>query len=54
MSVGTIFYLIALILFFLAGIGATVIPAATIWGLFSLTLGMLLSGVAIPVFPRQP
>lgn len=52
MSIGTIFYLVALILFFLAGIGATVIPAATTWGLFAMTLGLLLSGVAVPVFTR--
>jgi hypothetical protein len=51
MSIGTIFYLVALIIFFLAGIGMG-IPNGTIWGLFSLTLGMLLSGVAVPVFPR--
>ncbi len=49
MSVGTLFYVIALILFFLAGIGATMIPAATTWGLFALTLGLLLSGVPLPV-----
>ncbi len=47
MSVGTLFYVIALILFFLAGIGATMIPAATTWGLFAL-LGLLLSGVPLP------
>ncbi len=46
MSVGMVFFIIALILFFLAGI--QVFGAGIIWGLFSLTLGMLLSGVPIP------
>ncbi len=49
MSVGTIFYILALILFFLSGIGASFIPAMTTWGLFCLTLGLLLSGVPLPV-----
>jgi hypothetical protein len=51
MSIGTLFYVIALIIFFLAGIG-TGIPNPVIWGLFSITLGMLLSSVAVPVFTR--
>lgn len=41
---GWVFLLIALILFFLAGIGATVIPNAVTWGLFCLTLGLLIGG----------
>ena len=47
MSLGMVFYVIALIFFFLAGIG-TLIPGALAWGLFSLTLGLLLSGVRVP------
>jgi uncharacterized membrane protein (DUF485 family) len=47
MNVGMVFLIIALILFFLAGIGATVIPNAVTWGLFSLTLGILLQGIPI-------
>jgi len=50
MSLGTLFYVIALIIFFLAGIG-TGIPNPVIWGLFALTLGLLLSGVALPIRP---
>jgi hypothetical protein len=47
MNVGMLFLIIALILFFLAGIGATVIPSAVTWGFFSLTLGILLQGIPV-------
>lgn len=47
MSLGMVFYVIALIFFFLAGIGFA-LPGALAWGLFALTLGLLLSGVRIP------
>ncbi len=47
MSVGMVFFIIALILFFLAGIA--VFSQGVVWGLFTLTLGILLSGVPIPV-----
>jgi hypothetical protein len=42
MTVGMIAYLLAAILFFLAGIGQTVPPNPTTWGLFCLALGLLL------------
>jgi hypothetical protein len=48
MNMGMLFYLIAAIILFLAGIGATVIPNAIIWGLFCIALGLLLGGVAFP------
>ncbi len=48
MNIGTLFFVIALIIFFLAGIG-TGIPNPVIWGLFALTLGILLSGIPIPI-----
>jgi hypothetical protein len=38
-----IFYLIAAIVLFLGGIGATAIPNPVIWGLFCLALGLLLN-----------
>ena len=41
---GWIFLLIACILFFMAGIGATLIPNPVTWGLFCLALGLLIGG----------
>jgi hypothetical protein len=55
MSIGTLFFAIALIFFFLAGIPQTVIaygPCIS-WGLFCLTLGLLLNGVRINQVIRQ-
>lgn len=46
MSIGAIFLLIALVLFFLNG--AAILPVPIVWGLFCLTLGILLSGVNVP------
>ncbi len=48
MSLGTIFYVIALILFLFAWVGALIVPNPIAGGLFCLTLGLLLSGVRIP------
>jgi hypothetical protein len=42
MTVGMIFYVIAAILFFLAGVGSMVIPKPDFWGLFCIALGLLL------------
>ena len=47
MSLGVIFYVIALLFFFFAGIGMGPGNLVT-WGLFALTLGLLLGGVSIP------
>jgi hypothetical protein len=45
MTIGMIFYIIAAIIFFLGGVGSTVIgPNPSIWGLFCLALGLLLDG----------
>ncbi len=44
MTIGRIFYVIAAILFFLGGIGSTVIPNSPTWGLFCVALGLLLAG----------
>jgi hypothetical protein len=44
MTIGHIFYVIAAILFFLAGIGATLIPKPETWGLFCIAMGLLLTG----------
>ncbi len=43
MTIGMIFYLIAALVLFLGGIGATVIPNPIIWGLFCIALGLLLN-----------
>jgi hypothetical protein len=42
MTIGMIFYVLAAIVLFLAGIGITAIPNPLIWGLFCLVLGLLL------------
>jgi hypothetical protein len=42
MTMGMIFYVIAAVILFLAGIGVTAIPNPVIWGLFCVTLGLLL------------
>ncbi|MHB1038265.1 MAG: hypothetical protein ACYC0Y_26885 [Pirellulales bacterium] len=44
MTLGHIFYVIAAIVLFLGGIGATFIPNPAIWGLFCIALGLLLTG----------
>jgi hypothetical protein len=41
MNLGIIFMIIAVILFFLGGIGSTIIPNPVTWGLFALSLGLL-------------
>ena len=43
MTIGMIFYLIAALVLFLGGIGATAIPNPVIWGLFCIALGLLLN-----------
>jgi hypothetical protein len=47
-TVGHLFYFVALILFLFAWIGAAVVPNPIAGGLFCLTLGLLLSGVSLP------
>jgi hypothetical protein len=42
MTIGLIFYIIAAVVLFLGGIGSAVIPNPVIWGLFCITLGLLL------------
>jgi hypothetical protein len=44
MSIGSVFFVIAAIVLFLGGIGSTIIPNSVIWGLFCMTLGLLLNG----------
>lgn len=52
MSLGMVFYIIALVIFFLGGVGSQIVPNPIIWGLFALTLGLLLSGVTIATFRK--
>jgi hypothetical protein len=49
-NLGSLFFVIAMLFFFLAGIGV-LIPNGVAWGLFSLCLGLLLSGVPL-TWPR--
>ncbi len=48
MTLGHLFYVLALILFLLAWVGAMLVPNPLAGGCFCLTLGLLLSGVRIP------
>jgi hypothetical protein len=48
MNLGMLFLILSLMFFFHDGIGATVVPRALPWGLFSLVLGLLLTGVPVP------
>lgn len=41
---GWIFLILAALLFFFAGIGVTVIPNPTVWGLFCMALGLAVGG----------
>lgn len=52
MSVGSIFLLGAVVLFFFAAIGVGIIPNPTAWGLVCLTLGLLLGAYALPKLSR--
>jgi hypothetical protein len=52
MTVGMLFYVIALVLFFLLGVGMTVVPRAEYWAWFCLVLGLLLAGYPWPLWPR--
>lgn len=53
MTIGMIFYLIAAIILFLGGIGATAIPNPVIWGLFCTVLGLLLDDYSFAGFRRR-
>jgi hypothetical protein len=48
MHLGLVFYLLALILFLFAWIGAQLLPNPIAGGLFCLTLGLLLETVPVP------
>lgn len=47
MTLGMVFMVIALIFFFLEGTGIIGDRKLTVWGLFSLTLGLLLNGIVL-------
>lgn len=49
MRLSWVFYIIALILFLFAGIGLPSIPGALAFGLFCLTLGLILNDVKVPL-----
>jgi hypothetical protein len=53
MTIGMLFYIIAAIVFFLGGIGATAIPNHITWGLFCIALGMALDDVGFGAFRRR-
>ena len=44
MTITRIFYAIAAVVLFLGGIGARFLPNAVLWGLFCVTIGLLLEG----------
>ena len=44
MTLTRIFYVVAAVILFLGGIGAKLLPNAVLWGLFCVTLGLLLEG----------
>lgn len=50
-NMGWLFMLLAMICFLLGGMGATVIPNPTTWGLFCMALAFLLGGVSVS-FPN--
>ena len=47
MNLGTIAFVVAAVLFLLAGIAPGIIPKAEIWGFLALTLGFLLGGYSL-------
>jgi hypothetical protein len=52
MTIGMIFYVIAAIVLFLGGIGATAIPNPLLWGVFCIALGLLLDEYGFAGFRR--
>lgn len=52
MSIGQVFLLIAVVLFFFAAVGVAFIPNPTAWGLVCFALGVLLAGV--PMWRSKP
>jgi predicted permease len=53
MTIGMFFYILAAIVLFLGGIGATVIPNHITWGLFCVALGLALDDVGFGSFRRR-
>jgi hypothetical protein len=53
MTIGMFFYILAAIVLFLGGIGATVIPNYSTWGLFCIALGLALDDVGFGNFRRR-
>ena len=54
MTIGIIFYIVAAVIFFLAGMGATLLgPNPTIWGFFCIAAGLALDGVGLGAFRRR-
>jgi len=54
MTIGMIFYVIAAVIFFLVGIGSSVLGAnGTVWGLFCIALGLLLDDFGFAGFRRR-
>jgi hypothetical protein len=47
MNLGFICFIIAAVLFLLAGVGATLIPNGVTWGFLCLTLGFILGGYTL-------
>ena len=54
MTIGMIFYIIAAVLFFLTGVGSTVLgPNSTTWGFFCIAAGLALDDIGFGAFRRR-
>lgn len=47
MTLGKLFFVLAALLLFLAGIGATFVPNPQLWALFCIALGLLLGDYSL-------
>ena len=53
MTIGMLFYIIAVIVLFLGGIGSTAVPNPVIWGLFCVALGLIFDDFGFGAFRRR-
>lgn len=54
MSVGTLFFIVSFVLWFMLGIGVKTIPNVEIWAHASMVLGFLCGGMILGPFWRAP
>jgi hypothetical protein len=53
-TVGSLFLLLSLVLFFTLGLGMQVVPRAEMWAFFCLVLGLLLGAYPLRPWPWRP